>query len=489
MCINPRKRVGKRVMARCEDHVQSKPGRRSATVTHAVTESVSLTQIKQREAAHETKREQAEIVRCYTPKGVLDRETEKRTTETVTKTVRERISNCAERWTKEEFTRLSAGDKDTEIPVAAPAIRMAYMEQDNVFTDAENCKGPFHGVVLQAVKDLRDLHDGALKGIQQGSLVPAELLNMLSKSKANLLVACQGRETHPIFSIYATAHHAWSSLMSTVSDFFPRFGQEFAVNRPFPDTPHYYQHINDLIGTQADEVDAEAKPKAKHKNGLPLPSDSPDWLCGLTRLHFIELGIAVGVNGTEVFRALSLVQSLHKSDEILFSLVVSSQATVRCAHDPTLETVRADMLAGKVEFLRTLADPGPLALFNYASPCVSLHRGISDHTESAVRIQMKIINPMPQTKDDQKKNCIEFNVYLPHQFMELFISALDKGMEKFMLSNYQNARRKMISGKIRSVWAELKAETKRFMFGIPLHETLLKHPAFQPLLVELTSNA
>jgi hypothetical protein len=483
MCVNPRKIVGKRTMARCADHSQSKPSRRAATVTHSVTESFSVTEIKQQEAAHETKREQAEIVRCYTPKGVLDRETERRTTETVTQTVRERISSCAERWTKDEFTRLSAGDKDTALPVAAPAIRMACMEKDNVFVDAENHKGSFHSVVMQAVKELRELHDGALEGIPRGTLVPCELLQMLSQSKSALLKACEGKETHPLFSMYSSAHHAWSSLMAMAADFFPRFGQEFAVNRVFPEGPHYYQHINDLIGTQPEEADD--KPKAKHRNGLPLPSDTPDWLCGLSRLHFIELGIAVGVNGTEVFRALSLVQNLHKSDEILFSLVASSQVTVRCAHDPSLFSLQEDARAGCVEFLKILSDPGPLALFNYASPCISLHRGISDHTESAVRIKMKIINPMPLTKDDQKKNCIEFNVYLPHQFMELFISALDK--DKFMLCNYQNARRKMISGKIRSAWADLKADTKRFMFGIPLHETLLKHPAFQPML-ELTSN-
>jgi hypothetical protein len=290
--------------------------------------------------------------------------------------------------------------------------------------------------------------------------------------------------------MYDTAYYTWASLLSSLADLLPRFGHDLPVNRAFPDGPHYYQHINDLIGTQPDEAEEEPKHKPKHKNGLPLPSDSPDWLCGLTRLHFIELGVAIGVNGTEMFRALSLVQNLHKSDEMLFSLVASSQITVRCAHDPSLTGLRADALAGNVEFLKILSDPGPLALYHYASPCVTLHRGISDHTESAVRIKLNINvdKPVPLSKDDVTPNYTEFNVFLPHQFMELFIAALDKDKDKFMLCNYQNSRRRMISAKIRSVWAEMKAETKRFMFGIPLHETLLKHPAFQPLL-ELTSNA
>jgi hypothetical protein len=223
------------------------------------------------------------------------------------------------------------------------------------------------------------------------------------------------------------------------------------------------------------------------KNGLPLPHDEPDLLSGLTRLHFIELGTMFGLNGTEVWRVLNVVQNLQHSDEDLFSLVLSGQLMVRCAASKDLKTEVNAFLT----VLETMPDGGQLDMSYVASPCVWMHRGITDHGNPCARVRLNVRGVdkgLPETKVKTVTGDIDCNVFLPHQCMELLITAclkkdpknpLDK--EDLVMLHYQRLRQLRVTSKVRGYWAQMDADANRHVFGIPLHSRLLNHPAFEPL--------
>jgi hypothetical protein len=528
------------MLKRCEIHSKKQGGRKTLLEKESVTEGISFTQSHIQEAEQKTSTEQAQTVRKYS-KGVLEQEVVTSTIETQTKTLRNKLVHCTQEWTKSEFDRLYSGAAFDQPLVSSPAIRIACLEKEAVFADAEfdpKSKESIRDRTMLAVDKLRALLNSAFYGVQEvqasvdkvqatveevqpslegvqpiveevqslevikpipkpikGSLVPLELLATLKTAQGSLYELCGRKEAHPLYAIYSAAYGAWSALLSRLADFFPRFDQSKPVNYAFDDTKlHYYQHINDLIGPFAEEKPPAKNPhihfgflgkaqtqtqptqaKRREKNGLPLPRDKEDFMCGLTRSHFVEMGNAVGLNGAVAWRTLNLVNSLHQSDEGLYSLVFSSQLMVRYAHG-----CKPDLADSYVKLVKTLPDVELVSLLSFASPCVSMHRGISDHGDAAARIKMPVLRGLP--RNDEKSD-LEFSVHLPHQIMELFLADVEDPLNKPVgfLSHYQNARKQRVNGRVRSNWTQMKADTARSVYGIPLHAKLLAHPAFELL--------
>lgn len=512
LCTNFCRLAGRRLLKRCEIHSKKQGGRKGVSTKESVTEGISFTQSHIQEAEQKTSTEQAQTVRKYS-KGVLEQEVVTSTIETHTKTLRNKLVHCTQEWTKSEFERLYSGAAFDQLGVSSPAIRIACLEKESVFPDAEfdpKSKDSIRDCTVLAVAKLRALLNSAFSESREegsppvkpikGSLVPLELLETLKTAQSKIYKACDHKETHPLYVIYSTAYSAWAALLSRLGDFFPRLDQSKPVNFAFDDTKlHYYQHINDLIGPFAEEKAPPKnphlhigflkkvepplqppQPKRREKNGLPLPRDKEDFMCGLTRSHFVELGNAVGLNGAVCWRMLNLVHNLHQGDEELYSLVFSAQLMVRYAHDskPDIRTF--------TKLIKTLPDVELVSLLSFASPCVSMHRGISDHGDAAARVCMDTKLKMPG--NDEKTHDVEFSVHLPHQVMELFLADLESYPTKPVgfLTNYQNARKQRVTGRVRSNWAQMKADTPRSFYGIPLHSKLLAHPAFE-LLAEHTA--
>ena len=577
VCTNFCKLVGRRYLKRCETHSKKSGGRKSLLAKESVTEGISFTQSHIQEAEQKTSTEQAKTVRKYS-KGVLEQEVVTSTIETQTKTLRNKLVHCTQEWTKSEFDRLYSGAAFDQPLIAYPAIRVACIEKESVFADAEfdpKSKESIHHCTMLAVDKLRALLNAAFYGVEpspevqlspevlpgvklgeealpevqlspevlpgvklgeealpevqlspevlpgvepspevlpgvepsekakakkapiKGSLVPLELLETLKTAQRSIYELCGRRETHPLYAIYSAAYSAWAALLSRLADFFPRFDQSKPVNYAFDDTKlHYHQHINDLIGPFAEEKAPAKNPhvhfgflekpqappqtaqaKRREKNGLPLPRDKEDFMCGLTRSHFVEMGNAVGLSGAVAWRTLNLVNNLHQKDEELYSLVFSAQLMVRYAHD-----CKPDLPESSFQLVKTLPDVELVSLLSFASPCVSMHRGISDHGDAAARIKMNVARTMPRN-DDKTPQDLEFSVHLPHQIMEIFLVDIEGVLKKPVgfLSHYQNARRQRVNGRVRSNWTQMKADTARSVYGIPLHAKLLAHPAFELL--------
>jgi hypothetical protein len=475
--------------------------------------------------------QQAKVVRQFSQRGIIEHEIVTSTTETLTQTWRQKIVDCTHVWSKTEYERLVMGADFDETTVAFPAIRIAYRDAETKFEDVEDCKGPVNVAAGAAVIKLRDLHTKALASIQiqdswperqkellrqaqksaalPGTLVPCDLLLMLSSAKRAIYRTCEQKDAHPLYMIYSAAEQVWASLLTNLEDFYPQFDQSSPVNRVFEEQYHYYQHINDLIGPRPAETEpppnphvhrgflfpkAEipvtnaaglkttevtvAKPQQPEKNGLPLPNDTPDLLCGFTRSHFTELGNVLGFNGAEVYRTLMFVNNLQTRDEELFSLVLSAQMMVRFAISS--RNLRAEL--NSITLLETLPDGGQFDVSYVASPCVWMHRGITDHGNPCARIRLKVDNKPQPASDKPWPSEIECNVFLPHQFMLKFIEQREEDpMDPILAPQYQRARQVSTNRKVRRHWAQIKADTDRFMFGIPLHSRLLNHPAFEPL--------
>jgi hypothetical protein len=250
---------------------------------------------------------------------------------------------------------------------------------------------------------------------------------------------------------------------------------------------------DDLMDKKKSRMPVLKKKKPRGvKNGLPLPNDEPDLLSGLTRLHFIELGTMLGLNGTEVWRVLNVVQNLQHSDEDLFALVLSGQLMVRCA-ERTSKTLKEEVNAF-LTVLETMPDGGNLDMSYIASPCVWMHRGITDHGNPCARVRLNVRGVdkgLPETKVKTVTGDIDCNVFLPHQCMELLITAclktdpnktpLEKDAGDLVMLHYQRLRQLRVTSKVRGYWAQMDADANRHVFGIPLHSRLLNHPAFEPL--------
>jgi hypothetical protein len=553
LCLNPCKQgVRGRKLKRCEAHSQKLKPRMllQATETHSQGASHTRTRVLESQQASST--QQAKVVRQFSQQGIIEQETVTSTTQTLTQTWRQKIVDCKQEWRKSEYERLVSGADCDKMAVAFPAIRIAYSEPENKFEDVEDCTGSLDIAAVRAVDKLRALHTKALHSIQipntlpdhqkhlleiaktsgslPGTLTPQDLLLLLQSAKRAMFQACRHKETHPLYSLYSMASHSLSSLLSSLEDFFPRFDQSSPVNRVFSEEYHYYQHINDLIGPNPEEkepppnphlhrgylfpkppeppVEPPLKKPKKEKNGLPLPNNEPDLLCGFTRLHFIELGTMLGLNGMEVWRVLSVVQNLQRSDEDLFSLVLSGQLMVRCA---TQTLNKADL--AQLTLRDTLPDGKHLDMSYIASPCVWMHRSMTDHGNPCARVRLKINakmelppsasavlkleadlkseEPVESRPDDSKPVDsekkpkpveIDCNVFLPHQCMEMLIKTKEKDPSDPVLGpHYLQLRQQHMASKVRGSWAQMEKDTSRSVFGVPLHSRLLNHPAFEPL--------
>ena len=526
LCTNPCKEgLRGRKLKKCDEHSKKGTPRRWQA-KESLTQGMSFTQSKVVESQQERSMQQAKIVRQFSQRGVIEQEIVTSSTETLTQTWRQKIVDCTHVWSKTEYERLVGGADFDETAVAFPAIRIAYRDAENKFEDVHNCEGAVNVAAGAAVIKLRDLHTKALASIQiqdswpahqknllkqakesgalPGTLVPCDLLLMLTIVKKAIYQTCERKDFHPLYMIYSAAEQVWASLLSNLEDFYPQFDQSSPVNRVFEEQYHYYQHINDLIGPRPEETEPPPNPhvhrgflfpKAANmsaavtepqqpnalnkpqKNGLPLPNDTPDLLCGFTRSHFTELGTVLGFNGAEVYRTLTFVNNLQTRDEELFSLVLSAQLMVRFAQS---RQSKADL--SSITVLETLPDGGQFDVSYVASPCVWMHRGITDHGNPCARIRLTVDNKQNPPPVKIWPSEIECNVFLPHQCMLKFIEQREKDpMDRILTPQYQRARQMSTNRKVRRNWAQIKADTNRFMFGIPLHSRLLNHPAFEPL--------
>lgn len=515
---------GRRKFKRCEAHTQRhKPG--GVALKKSVELGVSVSESKIEEAEDTVTTTRSDIKRQY-HHGVIVGENEVRQEKTEKRTLRVTLVNCVKHYMEARTTELFNGAPHNDLAVASAAIQVAFRDRENnTFEDvlhADDDKTSFYKIVKSNVALLKALHERALEQCaeqrasdqlhrdeQSGSLTPRRLAEKLDAMAKALFKVCKRKEFHPLCALYAAASNAWSSLLACLANVLELWAQDVPVNAK-PDEKSKKKHINDLFRK-------EAKPEEKlEAEELPAVKSTPDWTCGLTLQHFEALGHIARKNGAWIWSLLDCVNRLNTKqhvDVILYSWVTSAQLRVRCAHG---HLQNLGVKEKEFEVVSALTDAAPPAITSFMSPCVSMHQMNSDHEDSAVCVRMKLSrlpeadtktgaaslmraedgwtsrsssqDSQPELEPTKKPLDIEFVVYLPHQYMMVFLQAFERPGSSGTLDVYFHSRRKSLVSKVRNDYLAIKKTAKRTVCGIPLDRRLLEHQAFEPLLDHATRN-
>jgi hypothetical protein len=298
----------------------------------------------------------------------------------------------------------------------------------------------------------------------RGSLIPLVLARQLKEVKEAMYTVCEGKELHPLYALHATACHAWHSMLEALSRVFAVWPQHLPTNQK-------------IEGQQFKDINTALK----HQE-LPSVKNKPDWTCGLSKQHFEALGFLTSKNGAWIWSLLDCVNRLHFDRTLYYSWVASSQLKARCAYDKLGELG----IKKTFHFINTSVNALPPAIMFFTSPSLSMHLINSEHEDVAARVSIGPLIPLPKNKKTSEQG--EFLIHLPHQYMMLLLAEVEKAGLSGAMDFYCHSRRNSIVACIRSQYSEMKATNKRSVFGIPLDERLLKHPAFQPLLDHTTRN-
>ena len=299
----------------------------------------------------------------------------------------------------------------------------------------------------------------------RGSLVPLVLADQLKQVKEAMYEVCDQKGLHPLYALHATAYHAWSSMLDALSRVFVVWPQHLPTNQKIES--QQFKDINTAL---------------KHQE-LPSIKNKPDWTCGLSKQHFEALGFLTNKNGAWIWSLLDCVNRLHFDSTLYYSWVASSQLKARCAYDKLGELG----LKKTFHFINTSVNALPPAIMCFTSPSLSMHVVNSEHEDVAARVRISE-SLIPPSKNKKSREQGEFLIHLPHQYMMLLLAEVEKAGFSGAMDFYCHSRRNSIVASIRNQYAEMKATNKRSVFGIPLDERLLKHPAFQPLLDHTTRN-
>jgi hypothetical protein len=527
--------TGKRKFKRCEAHARKcKP---SGTLTHGTKKSVELgvtvSESQIQEAEHTTIEKRSDIQRQY-QRGVIVGEQEVRHEKSETHTLRVTLINCVKNYMDARTTEMFGGASHNELTVASSAIQVACRDPDNVFPDVEFHDMPFFEALKYGVRRLKELHKKAIESLTvcqgsepspepnpelsqrvllapdsmpkslpsdsklwlnavqplisddtslfevagefapepfvvadfsvQGSLIPLVLASQLKEVKEAMYVVCEGKELHPLYALHATACHAWHSMLEALSKVFAVWPQHLPTNQTIES--QQFKDINTAL---------------KHQD-LPSVKSKPDWTCGLSKQHFEALGFLANKNGAWIWSLLDCVNRLHFDRTLYYSWVASSQLKARCAYDKLGELG----IKKTFHFINTSVNALPPAIMFFTSPSLSMHLVNSEHEDVSARVRIGPLIPPPKNKKTSEQG--EFLIHLPHQYMMLLLAEVEKAGLSGAMDFYCHSRRNSIVACIRSQYSEMKATNKRSVFGIPLDERLLKHPAFQPLLDHTTRN-
>ena len=525
--------TGKRKFKRCEAHARK--CKQSGTLTHRAEKSVELgvtvSESQIQEAEHTTIEKRSDIQRQY-QRGVIVGEQEVRHEKSETHTLRVTLINCVKNYMDSRTAEMFGGAPHNELTIASSSIQVACRDPDNVFPDVEFHDLPFSEALEIGVRRLKELHTKAIESLtgapddaslfeaepgpgapaltpaipdasllvvaaetgpalepvpgpalgpalgplapvlgpvreplfsRRGSLIPLVLSNQLKEVKEAMRIVCKGKELHPLYALHATADHAWRSMLSALSRVFAVWPQHLPTNQKIES--QLFKDINTAL---------------KHQD-LPSVKNKPDWTCGLSKQHFEAMGFLTNKNGVWIWSLLDCVNRLHFDQTLYYSWVATSQLKARCAYDKLGELG----IKKTFQFINTSVNALAPAIMFFTSPSLSMHLINSDHEDVAARVR---IGPLiPPSKN--KKTCDrEFLVHLPHQYMMLLLAEVEKAGLSGAMDFYCHSRRNSIVACIRSQYSEMKATNKRSVFGIPLDERLLKHPAFQPLLDHTTRN-
>jgi hypothetical protein len=493
--------------------------------------TVSESQIQ--EAEHTTIEKRSDIQRQY-QRGVIVGEQEVRHEKSETHTLRVTLINCVKNYMDARTTEMFGGASHNELTVASSAIQVACRDPDNVFPDVEFHDMPFFEALKYGVRRLKELHKKAIESLTvcqgsepspepnpelsqrvllapdsmpkslpsdsklwlnavqplisddtslfevagefapepfvvadfsvQGSLIPLVLASQLKEVKEAMYVVCEGKELHPLYALHATACHAWHSMLEALSKVFAVWPQHLPTNQTIES--QQFKDINTAL---------------KHQD-LPSVKSKPDWTCGLSKQHFEALGFLANKNGAWIWSLLDCVNRLHFDRTLYYSWVASSQLKARCAYDKLGELG----IKKTFHFINTSVNALPPAIMFFTSPSLSMHLVNSEHEDVSARVRIGPLIPPPKNKKTSEQG--EFLIHLPHQYMMLLLAEVEKAGLSGAMDFYCHSRRNSIVACIRSQYSEMKATNKRSVFGIPLDERLLKHPAFQPLLDHTTRN-